>query len=242
VAHGPRTPPDGQRRAIDRAARREARLVAAALRAGRAPDDDAFDRFLPPELRDVSALYWTPLRVVRRAATWLREIEAPTVVDIGSGAGKFCVAAALLSRSRFVGLEKRAPLVDAARELAEMFGVDDRVTFVHGDLAATAAPAGDAYYFFNPFGEHAFYSRRFATPSVTVTPETYSRDVAAATALLSRAPVSTFVVTYNGFGGQVPPGYDQIDVATRLPGTLRLWKKEGPIALVAPRLRIEGQS
>jgi hypothetical protein len=60
---------------------------------------------------------------------------------------------------------------------------------------------------------------------VTFTPETHERDLAAARALLSRAPLGTFVITYNGLGGRFPRGYEQIDVASRLPGTLRLWKK-----------------
>jgi SAM-dependent methyltransferase len=223
---------DGHRR--DRIVRRAARQVAAALRAGRTADV-AFDRFLPLELRDVSAQYWTPLRVVRQAAAWLREIEVRTVVDIGSGAGKFCVAAALLTRRRFVGLEKRASLVGAARELAGIFEVENRVTFVTGDLGATAAPAGEAYYFFNPFGEYAFYSTRFAEPGLAVTPEALARDVAAATAVLSGAPVGTFVLTLNGFGGSVPAGYVQLDVARRLPGTLRLWKRQAPPACRSER-------
>ncbi len=215
-------------RVRDRTVRRAARLMAAALRAGRT-DDGAFDRFLPLELRDVSAQYWTPLRVVRQAAAWLREIQVRTVVDIGSGAGKFCVAASLLTRCRFVGLEKRASLVGAARELAGTFGVDDRVTFVTGDLGATSAPAGDAYYFFNPFGEYSFHSMRFAEPRTTVTPEAFARDVAAAAAFLSDAPPGTFALTLNGFGGRVPAGYVQLDVARRLPGTLRLWKKQASL-------------
>lgn len=209
--------------------RRAARLVAASLRAGRTADD-AFDRFLPLELREVSAHYWTPLRAVRQAAAWLREIQVRTVVDIGSGAGKFCVAAALLTRCRFAGLEKRSSLVAAARELAGFFDVEDRVTFVTGELGATAAPAGEAYYFFNPFAEYSFYSTRFAEPGLAFTPETFARDVAAATAFLAQAPVGTFALTLNGFGGSVPAGYVQLDVARRLPGTLRLWKKVGDAA------------
>lgn len=205
--------------------RRAARLVAAALRAGRASANDAFDRFLPQELRDVSDQYWTPLAVVRRAAVWLRETQVRTVVDVGSGAGKFCVAAALLTRCRFIGLEQRGALVDSAGQLADVFGVADRVTFVHGRLDAAAAPAGDAYYFFNPFGEYVFNSSRFDDADIAFTPETHRQDLAHVTALLSRAPVGTFVVAYRGFGDKAPPGYEQLDVALHLPGTLRLWKK-----------------
>ena len=202
-----------------------ARTVAAALRAGRPVGDAAFDRLLPEELREVSGQYWTPLPVVRRAASWLREIKARTVVDLGSGAGKFCVAAALLTRCRFTGLEQRASLVVAARRLAETVGVDARVSFVQARIDATTALAGDAYYAFNPFGEYLFPSARFTDPDVTFTPEARRNDIAAARTLLSLAPLGTFVITYNGLGGRFPQEYEQIDVVSRLPGTLRLWKK-----------------
>jgi SAM-dependent methyltransferase len=218
-------PLDGDLRATNRAERQAARSVAAALRAGRSSAEEAFDRFLPRELREVSARYWTPVPVVRRAAAWLREIEVRTVVDIGSGAGKFCVAAALLSRCRFTGLEQRASLVACARGLAGTFDVGDRVTFVHGDLDAAGALAADAYYLFNPFGEYSFDAARYADPDVVFTPDAYRKDVATAAALLSRAAPGTFVITFNGFGGKVPPSYEQLDVAARLPGTLRLWRQ-----------------
>lgn len=225
--------PTTERRLPDRTVRRAARLVAAALRAGRSSADDAFDRFLPEELRAVSRHYWTPLPVVRRAALWLRETQAHSIVDIGSGAGKFCVAAALLTRCRIAGVEHRASLVLAARELAGIFEVDDRVTFTHGNLDAVTGSGVDAYYVFNPFGEYAFDSPHFTDPDVTFSSETQRRDVAAVNAMLSRAPVGTFVITYNGFGGKIPAHYEQIDVATRLPGTLRLWKKQGGASTAA---------
>jgi len=148
-----------------------------------------------------------------------------TVVDIGSGAGKFCVAGALLTRCRFIGLEQRGSLVAAARELAGTFEVDDRVTFVTGDCGATTTPVGDAYYLFNPFGEYSISSVRFAEPGVAFTRETYRADVAAVTELLSRAPLGTLVITYNGFGGRVPRDYEQIDAGLGVRGNLRLWRK-----------------
>lgn len=209
----------------ERATRRSARLVAAALRAGRPSANDAFDRFLPTELRQVADQYWTPLPVVRRVATWLRETGVGSVLDIGSGAGKFCVAAALLTRCRFTGVEHRSTLVAAARDLAAVFEVDARVSFVYGTVNAVAALPADAVYIFNPFGEYTFDDPRFIEEEVIFTPETRQRDVAAVAGLLSGARAGTFVVTYNGFGGPLPAGYEELDSATRLPGTLRLWKK-----------------
>jgi predicted RNA methylase len=227
MAARPDPPPDDERCVIDRASRRRTRLVAAALRSGRRSADDAFDRFLPPALREVSSQYWTPLPVVRQVAVWLRETGVRTVTDIGSGAGKFCVGVALLTRCRVVGLEHRASLVAAARTLAAVFEVDDRVAFIHGGLAAADELITDAYYVFNPFGAYTFSSDGHLHEAVSVSAETHRSDIAAVAGLLSRAARGTVVVTYNGFGGAVPSDYVQIDVVTRLPGTLRLWKK-GP--------------
>jgi predicted RNA methylase len=175
----------------------------------------------------MSDQYWTPLPVIQRAAAWLRETQVRTVVDIGSGAGKFCVATAILAPCRFIGLEQRSSLVDSARSLAELFDVDDRVTFLRGDVGLTPTPVGDAYYLFNPFGTYAFDSARFAEPGVGFSAETYARDVRAVTRTLSLAPYGTIAITYNGFGGKMPERYEQIDEDLTAPRALRLWRKRG---------------
>jgi SAM-dependent methyltransferase len=217
----------GRNRTTTRTTRRAARRLATTLRAGYGSADEAFDRFLPWELGAVSSEYWTPVPVVRRIAGWLRETDVDTVVDIGSGAGKFCVVAALLTRCRFIGLEQRTALVDAARALATTFEVDDRVTFVSGDCGVATMPVGEAYYLFNPFGNYFFGSARFDDPAVAFSPETYRADIAAVTEVLARAPAGTWVITLNGFGGTSPPGYEQIDIDRSRSGTLRLWRKQG---------------
>lgn len=216
------------RRPTDRAAAvRAARLVTRAIRAGQQPANEAFDRWLPEALRERSEEYWTPLPVLARVADWLRGTQVRTVVDIGSGAGKFCVAAALLTSCRFIGLEQRASLVDTARTLADLFGVADRVTFLQGDFGAVPAPPADAYYLYNPFGEYDFDSDRYAELDVPFDTETLARDLFALTHLLSLAPAGTLVITYNGFGGALPDGYEQIAVDVRFPCALRLWRKRG---------------
>lgn len=203
-----------------------AKRVAEALRTGSCPADRAFDRFLPDDLRVVSSQYWTPLEVAKRAAEWLDELEVRTVVDIGSGAGKFCIAAALAGHCHFMGLEQRSRLVASARTLARLFDVDDRVSFVESALGDIAAPTADAYYLFNPFGVYRFGSHDHLDDDVEIRVERYARDVAAVENLLQRARVGTCVLTYNGFGGRVPGSYRQIRVDHAMPNTLRLWRKE----------------
>jgi predicted RNA methylase len=219
--------PDRDAIPVDRAASRFARRrVADALRTGSCPADRAFDRFLPDELRVVSGQYWTPLLVAKRAAEWLDDLRIRTVVDIGSGAGKFCVAAALAGRCRFTGLEQRSRLVASARTLARLFDVEDRVSFVEGALGDVATPVADAYYLYNPFGEYLFGSTDHFDSDVERSDERYKRDVAAVQEILQRARFGTCVLTYNGFGGRVPSSYQQIRVDNALPNELRLWRKE----------------
>src|SRR5205814_1291422 len=80
--------------------------IADALRVGLCPPDCAFDMFLPEDLGNLSADQWTPLEVALSAASWLKEFGVRRVVDIGSGPGKFCVAAALAGITELVGLEQ----------------------------------------------------------------------------------------------------------------------------------------
>lgn len=209
----------------------DAGAAAAAVRSGRAGANTTFDRLLSPALRDVSEDYWTPIPVVRRVAAWLRAERVHTVVDIGSGAGKFCVATALLAPCHVVGLEQRQSLVTAARALAAQFGVADRVTFVHGDFGVAPTPVGDAYYLFNPFGEYSFGSAG-DDDGVAYTRAAYQRDLAAMVRFLAAAPAGTRVITYNGFGRTLPRSYEQTRVDVSFRGALRLWKKQPPPARV----------
>ena len=199
--------------------------VAGALRARRTLDDAWFDRFLPEELRTVSGKYWTPLEVAVRVAEWLEQLHIRSVVDIGSGAGKFCVATALAGSARFTGLEQRARLVTAARDLARVFGLDDRVTFVHGALGLGPVPEAEAYYLYNPFGENLFGEEDHLDEDVELGASRFARDVQIIEGLLRDAPVGTLLVTYNGFGGEVPSSFHEERVDDTLPNVLRLWRK-----------------
>lgn len=201
------------------------RQLAEALRVGLCPKDGDFDCFLTYELQVVSEQHWTPLAVAQRAAKWFYELNVRSVADIGSGAGKFCVAAALAGRCHYTGLEQRLRLVSAARALAKLFGLNDRVEFVHGTLGHIATPVADAYYLYNPFGENLFSPSGHVDEEVEFSDARYAHDIAAVGDLLQQAAVGTYVLTYNGFGGRVPSCYDEVRVARDLPNVLRLFQK-----------------
>lgn len=202
------------------------RQIAALMRSGERPSDRDFDRFLPRRLRAVSCRYWTPLAVVACAAKWFDELGVKTVVDVGSGSGKFCVAGAIMSRCRFIGVEQRRQLVAASRVMSELYGVQDRVTFLHDTFGERAPPQADAYYFFNPFGENRLASESCLDRSVELSEERFTRDVWSAKYWLSVARPRTYVVTYNGFGGRLPRSYALQGVVRGLPCPLELWRKQ----------------
>jgi SAM-dependent methyltransferase len=195
------------------------------LGAGSGPRDSDFDAFLPEGTRAVSGQHWTPVRVAARAAEWFEEMRVRTVLDIGSGAGKFCVAAALAGNAEFVGVEHRSDLVRAARSLARDFGVEQRVKFVDGALGAVTLPQVDAYYLYNPFEENISHGTERIALDVELSVERYQRDLAATRRLLGDARLGSFVLVYNGFGGELPPGYRQVRTDRDLPHPLRLWRK-----------------
>lgn len=219
--------------------------IAAAIRRGRWPSDDDFDRYLDDELQVMSPSYWSQLVVAACAARWLSQVGAETVVDIGAGAGKFCVATALATRCRFIGLEQRARMVSAASALARCFGVDDRVRFEHATFGEDPVPQADVYYFYNPFGENLFPYEDRLDLEVELSRHRYVACVAAAEDLLRSAPLGTYVLTYNGFGGRVPASYVPVESERRLPCVLRMWRKtaalehgEGELACSEPGITL----
>lgn len=219
-----------------------AQQLAEMMRTGSCPSDRSFDRFLPEQLRLVSPEYWTPVAVAKRAADWLEDLGIRTVVDIGSGAGKFCVAGALFGSCQFVGLEQYSSLVTSAVELADLFDLHDRVSFAAGALGAAPTPVGEAYYFFNPFGDYWLGADYPPEAGAGVTLARYADDVAAAEDLLRRVPVGTWILTYNGFGGRLPAGYELARVDWKLRGVLRLWRKRGDTARIGSPRTMKVQS
>ena len=86
--------------------------------------DAQLDALLPEAVRRVSSVYWTPVRVARRAAQIFDDLGISRVLDVGSGPGKFCiVAGARVPRMSFVGIEHRPHLVAAAQSLAASVGL-----------------------------------------------------------------------------------------------------------------------
>src|SRR4029077_8901586 len=76
------------------------RAVAAASRHIPSSDDE-FDSAYDKQIRELSEQHWTPLWVAARVAHLLTRSGATRVLDVGSGAGKFCIVGALSTDAEF---------------------------------------------------------------------------------------------------------------------------------------------
>jgi predicted RNA methylase len=198
------------------------RLAVRGVRSGHHVPDVVFDRIYPPRVREVSSQHWTPIAVARRAAELLVRDASTHVLDIGAGAGKFCLVGALTSPARFTGIEQRGPLVYLARAVAREYGVS-RARYLHGDMRALDWQQFDAFYLFNPFAENQSLPRDHIDDAVELSPERYERDVLFVAEQLALAPVGTRVVTYHGFGAEMPVGYQRRVHEPVGSGALELW-------------------
>jgi SAM-dependent methyltransferase len=162
--------------------------------------DHHFDTLVPHELRHLSAMHWTPVRVAVRAASLLCATKHTRVLDVGAGIGKVCAIGALSGEGTWVGVEHHATLVDSARDLTRALGIANRTRFFQADAFSVDWNEFDALYFYNPFELQLFRD------SVAMPPRAV--QIARVQARLAALPNCTRVVTLHGFGGVMPPSFE----------------------------------
>jgi SAM-dependent methyltransferase len=193
--------------------------------AGHFADDDEFDQLLPRSLQIRASLHFTPIAVARHAARLLSPCGGSLILDVGAGAGKFClVAASEVPTTRFVGVEWRGHLVRIASRIADQMALDN-VEFVHADAFDLDWSAYDAFYFFNPFAEQLYSDHFVLDHTIALDPRNFVTFIARVRARLACARVGTRLVTYHGFGGPPPYGFELVSAAALGSDTVELWIK-----------------
>jgi SAM-dependent methyltransferase len=198
-------------------------LLREALTQTRPVCDGDFDGVYPSWAQEASARFWTPVRVALDAAALLKKAGARSVLDVGSGVGKFAVVAHLASDLDITGVEQRPYLVAAARVAAERFRA--QVKFICTRIEHVDPQAYDAFYFFNPFGENLVGPEDRLDDEVTLSRQRFARDVALVEQWLEEAAAGTSIVLYNGFGGRIPPAYELVCAQPTARCRLQLWTR-----------------
>lgn len=202
------------------------RALGTQLREGRLVIDSVFDDVYPIDVRAVSSSFWTPVSVALRAAELLVSGKKDRILDVGSGVGKFCIVGAASTRASFVGIEQRARFVRVAEDARRQVGARS-ARFIQGSFDAVDIADFDGVYFFNPFEENLWGADTRLDASVELSERRYHADIEAAKGMLERARAGTRVVTYHGFGGDMPPSYELALSEKQHTDKLDLWIKRG---------------
>lgn len=184
--------------------------------------DQLFNTIYPLRIKRHSIRHWTPVEVAKLAADYLVDRPGKKILDIGSGAGKFCLVGAASTKGRFYGVEQREGLVKLSQELARIHDMDN-VDFIHSNITQISFADYDAFYFYNPFYENIDSS--LSIDNKIATDEKlyfiYSEYVEDQ---LKRTPVGTRLVTYWSTFIEIPEGFDLEFTAYN--GKLNFWIKK----------------
>jgi SAM-dependent methyltransferase len=181
-----------------------------------------FDAVYPLSIRRLSTVHWTPIQVARKVMELLDPTPGARVLDVGSGAGKFCIIGSLLSQAHLVGVEQRAALVQLARETARTVGAGG-AEFLHGDAFDLDWREYDRLYLYNPFEEELFAPPHRIDDTLPFSPARYGECVERAMTKLAGLPVGARVVLFHGFGGEMPEGFKRTWSGFHGSGSLERW-------------------
>jgi SAM-dependent methyltransferase len=184
--------------------------------------DVTFDDLYPEHIREMSPMHWTPVDIARKASNFLA-IPNARVLDIGSGVGKFCLAAGFFHpETAFYGIEQREELYTFA-EIAKA-GIDlANVHFIHGNLTDLDFSGFDHFYFYNAFYENIEPDSRIDY-AVKTSFELYDRYSRFVYEMLDNKPPETRLVTFHGTDSQIPSSYQLVN--NSYSSVLKMWIKQ----------------
>lgn len=196
-----------------------ARAIVDALRRRGGVSDDLFDQLFPAGERERSQVHWTPVEVALHAAAMLADAPGGAVLDVGAGVGKVCLIGALTSPARWTGVERSEAMVRIAQRIAVVLGVEHATAFVSGDAADLDWRPFGGIYLYNPFAESLFES----TDEPLERRVAYHHEVARIEEKLATLRRGAHVVTFHGFGGEMPPGFELVEATPMRGDVLVHW-------------------
>jgi SAM-dependent methyltransferase len=160
--------------------------------------------------------------VARKAANFLAAEDHAKVLDIGSGVGKFCLAAAHHKpNAQFYGVEQRKRLTDHAETAKEILQLDN-LSFINGNFTQLDFRQYDHFYFFNSFYENLAGTDKIDS-SIDYSRELYNYYNRYLYRQLDQKPSGTRLASYHSLEDEVPQGYHVVGV--EMEGLLKFWIK-----------------
>lgn len=184
-------------------------------------DDNAFNEIYPEHIKALSQCHWTPVAVAKMAAKFLADDTGKKVLDIGSGAGKFCLVGAASTDGIFYGVEQRASLTKISKKIADKHNISN-VDFINLNIKEISFLEYDAFYFFNSFYENIDTSCSI-DDTIIHDRDLYYDYSAYVREQLDATPIGTRLVTYWSNWDEIPNSFKLIDTACDK--LLNFWEK-----------------
>lgn len=185
--------------------------------------DARFHKLYPTFVQSLSKNHWTPLSVARKAAVFLAAEKGVRILDIGSGMGKFCLAAGYYKPlASYFGVEQRKDLTEYAEAARRRLGLNN-VSFIHGNFTELDFSQYDHFYFYNSFYENIAHADKI-DDSIPYSIDRYNQYRYYLYRQLEKKPSGTRVATFYGMDNQMPPGYHI--GGSDLDDLLKYWVKE----------------
>ncbi len=184
--------------------------------------DEAFDSLYPNQIQRLARRHWTPLEVAQKAACFLAAEPYMRILDIGSGVGKFCLAAAHYKPEAFYfGVEQRKPLVECANFVKSILQLD-QVRFLHGNFTQIDLRSYDHFYFYNSFYENLTGTDKI-DDSIEYSGELYNYYNRYLYKQLETVPAGTRIATFHSLEDEMPRCFHV--VGSDMDNLLKYWIK-----------------
>lgn len=184
--------------------------------------DEQFNQLYPLSIQALARRHWTPLSVARKAAGFLAAENNVRILDIGSGVGKFCLAAAYYKPKAFYyGIEQRKSLVSHAEKAREILHLQN-VSFVNGNFTQLDFRKYDHFYFYNAFYENLAGTEKI-DDSIDYSGELFNYYNRYLFKQLEKKPAGTRLATFHSMEEEIPQGYHV--VGSEMDNLLKFWIK-----------------
>jgi SAM-dependent methyltransferase len=184
--------------------------------------DNEFDQIYPLSIQALANRHWTPLAVARKAASFLVAKTGSRILDIGSGVGKFCLAAAYYKpKAYYCGIEQRRSLINHAESIREILDFEN-VVFTHGNFTQLDFKNFDHFYFYNSFYENLTGTDKI-DDSIDYSSELYNYYNCYLHNELDQKPAGTRLVTFHSLEYEIPKNYHE--VGAEFDNLLKFWIK-----------------
>jgi Histone methylation protein DOT1 len=191
------------------------------LKSDKKVTDAVFNAIYPNKLKEAAEIHFTPIEVAKIAARYLVDNRDSKILDLGSGAGKFCMIGSACTIGHFCGVELRKNLSTIAERIKKHYQLTN-VTFINNNIINIDFSKFDAFYIYNPFYEHIVPSGQL-DDKIELKRELYEVYSLYVKNQLDKMPENTKLVTYFSYLKEIPGSFKL--QSSDFDDKLKMWKK-----------------